>query len=375
MSEPALLSSDRPSRERDIELVMVTGAGASREFGVNGVRMPLMGDWSEALLKKLAQRMTYADATGLRRGMSGEEFEAQLGKFLKQVDAFSHIEPILDASVRFGDFGTGTQQMSVQGVMAQWHKNTTLHLGQITDLIHESLYELFADPPIDTGAAAAAYGSLFGALGVGAATRMVYVTTNYDTIGEQAIRDNGGLPDWGQPPTVGNEGELPLRIPGLLAGIGRYVPVLHLYGRVGWYRRDGRVYGANVTRHQSGFGTPVVMLPDPDKAYDQDDVISAMWQQFDEALARAKRVLVLGHSLNDRHLVRALAQNIDPKDRIAITVLADEHDPSQPDRSAAPLVQKALNILHNAAIIPIRFGTSADYSGRVAIETWIKKTG
>jgi hypothetical protein len=257
----------------------------------------------------------------------------------------------------------------VQGVMGQWHKNTTVHLGEITDLIHESLYDLFADRPIDHQAAAAAYSGLFNTLGIGAGTRLVYATTNYDTIGEQAIRDAGGLPDWGQPPTVGNEGELPLHIPGLLNGIGRYVPVLHLHGRVGWYRRDRRVYAANITKHQRGFGAPVVMLPDPDKAYDQDDIISAMWQQFEEALARAQRVFVLGHSLNDRNLVRALAQNVEPRNRIAVTVLASEED-DKPDPSVAAVVDKIHNILQGAAVIPMRFGTDPG-AGRSGIQTWL----
>jgi hypothetical protein len=46
-----------PSRERDIDWVIVTGAGASWELGVNGVKMPLMGDWSGALVKKLNTTM------------------------------------------------------------------------------------------------------------------------------------------------------------------------------------------------------------------------------------------------------------------------------------------------------------------------------
>jgi hypothetical protein len=55
------------------------------------------------------------------------------------------------------------------------------------------------------------------------------------------------------------------------------------------------------------------MLPDPAKVYDQDDIIIAMWREFSEALARAKRVFVLGHSLNDQYLLRALVQNEAPE--------------------------------------------------------------
>ena len=61
---------------------------------------------------------------------------------------------------------------------------------------------------------------------------------------------------------------------GSLGAIGRYIPVLHLHGRVGWYRRDNWVYAANITKHQEGLGVPIVMLPDPTKVYDQDDAPS-----------------------------------------------------------------------------------------------------
>jgi hypothetical protein len=354
------------SREPDIDWVVVTGAGASREFGVNGDKFPLMGDWSSALLHKLAQHINYADLTGLRRGMPEEKFETQLGKFLKQVEAFSQIEPLLEPSLQLGDFGPGMHITS----MAQWHKSTVHHLGEITELIRESLYDQFAERPIDRRAAAAAYSSLFNTLGIGAATRWVYATTNYDTIAERVISDIGLLPDWGQAHALDNEGEHPLQIPGLLNSIGRYVPVLHLHGRVGWYRRDGHAYAASITKHQRGFGIPVVMLPDPNKAYDQDDIITAMWQQFEEALARAKHVFVLGHSLNDTYLLRALAQNVEHTNRIAVTVLANELSPGEPDTSAAPVVDKVSNTLHGATAIPIRFGTDDEVAAR-AIQKWL----
>jgi len=188
-----------------------------------------------------------------------------------------------------------------------------------------------------------------------------------------AIRRSGGLPDWGQPPSLDHSSETALVIPGLLAGLPRYVPVLHLHGRVGWFRRDdGRVYAADVVRHQAGFGVPVVMLPDPDKVYDQDDVIIAMWREFSQALARAKRVFVLGHSLNDQYLLRALVQNVQPLDRIAVSVLADEQDRLRPDPSAAPVIAKITQVLGNAAVVPMRFGAGAD-EGFVGIRTWTEK--
>jgi hypothetical protein len=367
-----LVAGDGRGQPRDIDLVLVTGAGASTEFGVNGTKLPLMAEWSDSLVSKLAQRINYLDTTGLRRGMSGEEFETRLGKFLRDIEAFGRIGDLLEASARFQDLGPGGQALTAQGVLPRWHSVAVHHFDQIVGLIRESLYENFADASVDLGAAGQAYSGLFGSLGLSGDSRMVYATTNYDTIGENAIRASGGRPDWGQPPSLGNEGELRLEIPGIIEGIGRYVPVLHLHGRVGWYRRDGRVYAANVVRHEQGYGIPIVMLPDPDKVYDQDDVIISLWQQFGEALARAKRVLVLGHSLNDSFMLRALVQNVEPLERIAVAVLEAEGDDGQAHESAAPVLEKIRQHLGNAAIIPMRFGSSPD-AGRPGISIWTEK--
>jgi hypothetical protein len=96
--------------------------------------------------------------------MGGEDFEARLGKFLQDVEAFGRISELLDPSVRFQDVGPGAQAMSAHGVMEQWHRQAVHHFGEITTLIHESLYELFADVAVDLDAAAQAYQGLFGSL-------------------------------------------------------------------------------------------------------------------------------------------------------------------------------------------------------------------
>ena len=77
-------------------------------------------------------------------------------------------------------------------------------------------------------------------------------------------------------------------------------------------------------------------------------------------------------SLNDSHLPRALVQNVQPLDRIAVTVLADQADPGQPDESAVPVLAKITQLLGNAAIIPLRFGSTLD-AGLPAIRTWTEK--
>jgi hypothetical protein len=51
-----LITDGVASRERDIGVVLVAGAGASCAFGVNGKPMPLMGDWSlPDLMRHLAR--------------------------------------------------------------------------------------------------------------------------------------------------------------------------------------------------------------------------------------------------------------------------------------------------------------------------------
>lgn len=366
-----LITSGVPAAERDIDVVLVTGAGASCPFGVNGTVLPLMGDWANHLVGKLGQRLGYREMTGLRSGMSGEEFETQLGRYLQDTQAFQRIGPFLAPSLTLPNAVDNPHAMTGQA-MTHWHQQTVNHLGQTTGLIYESLYELFADPSVDSGAAANAYQALFHALGLDAGSRFVYATTNYDTIGEQAIQSAGGIADWGAPPSLTPAGQAPIRVAGLLDGLPRYTPVLHLHGRVGWFVRDGGVYEANIRNYQSDFGTPLVMLPDPDKVYDQDDIIIAMWQEFSRALARAKRVFVLGHSLNDRYLLRALVQNVQPLDRIAVSVLGDDQNPPQPHDSAGPAQSKIAQNLGNAAVIPMRFGRNAD-EGLIGIRAWTEK--
>jgi hypothetical protein len=63
--------------DRDIDYVIVTGAGASREFGVDGKKFPLMGDWSNALVQALLNgSASYLKATGLAADMPGIDSES-----------------------------------------------------------------------------------------------------------------------------------------------------------------------------------------------------------------------------------------------------------------------------------------------------------
>jgi hypothetical protein len=291
------------------------------------------------------------------------EFERRLGAFLRQVTAFSEIEPLVGVT-REMIFEPQVQQMIAPvGSIESWHQSAKHHLGQIVDQIHESLYELFAEPALDLRKATESYGALLQQLGISKATTLVYATTNYDAIGESALAELGFLPDWGEPPQVRST-QQHLQVDELIRGLPRYVPVLHLHGRLGWYRRlDGigdDVYATTATKHQPGFGVPIVMLPDPNKAYGSDPVINSLWLQFAEVLRRAKCVFVLGHSLHDDALVDALRDNVEPLDRVAVSVLSDEQDADAPDDSAAEVLETIRTRLGDAAFIPMRFGSSVE---------------
>jgi hypothetical protein len=357
----------------ELDFVVVTGAGASTALGAAGSRLPMMGEWCNALVQKLLEQ-NYLAPTGLYKSMEPMQFEDQLGRFLRQVTAFSQVKEIVSTSVHFPE-ASGTSALSTTGVLDSWYSNTKAHLARIVEQIHVCLYEQFAEPRYDPQLARDSYHDLFEALRITPGTNWVYATTNYDILGETALGLLGFKPDWGDVSSAENVSERQVAVDGLIEGLPRFTPVLHIHGRVGWYRRDlgngPTVYSAPVTRHQPGFGIPIVMLPDPDKAYDSDPIINSLWLQFIDALKRANRVFVLGHSLNDTVLAQALRDHV-PLERLAITVLADSENRGSADESAASQVSQLGATFPGAAIVPIRFGELPVYAP--AIEAWLKRT-
>jgi hypothetical protein len=355
--------------EPDIEAVVITGAGASRKLGLNQP-LPLMGDWSTHLVKALSTRgFGYREMTGLEHGLDGMEFERRLGAFLAQQVAFSQIKSITEASAELPQSNPPINPQAI----SSWHANVEHHLDQIVDIIRESLYELFAEPNYDLEKAARSYKEMLEVLGVTRGTRFVYATTNYDALGEIALQQIGHRVDWGEQMQA-RDGEVPVDVEGLVDGLGRSVPVLHLHGRVGWYRRstsEGHTapFAIRTTRHNPGYGTPIVMLPDPNKAYDSDDIVSSLWRQFEDALSRAKRVLVIGHSLHDDALVRALS-GIEDKRRLAIALYAEPgSDPT--DALKSDPAQLLETELRGATPLPMAFGVEG--SAPQAVASWMNQ--
>jgi len=328
---------------RDIELVLVTGAGATTEFGRHGAKVPMMAEWSDSLAEKIGTASpSYAEATGLVKGLAGAGFEERLDQFLGQARAFSLIGGILAPSLGFQPGGLPLAERA----LAQWHTRTAAHLSIITDLIRESLQENFSAERINLEAASGSYARLLQDLQVGNTDSLVYATTNYDQAGEYAIERLGGIPDWGAPRRACDGGSPPLRVDRILDGLPRYVPVLHLRGRVDWF--SGRADG-----------TP----------QDAGPAVRSLWEQFEQALRRARRVFVLGHSLSDRALVGSLRRNVSPPERLAVGLLARKDDPGHADQSAASTMNVLRDCLPAASMITVRFGPDPIVSAH-GVRTW-----
>jgi hypothetical protein len=111
----------------DLDLLMITGAGASCAFGA-----PLMSGWSEALVAKLSTVPSYREATGLSTGLRPEEFEERLGRFLHQVQAFDEVESLMNVSTRLQP---SQGSLAAEGVLSGWHSTTAFHLHAIVEKI------------------------------------------------------------------------------------------------------------------------------------------------------------------------------------------------------------------------------------------------
>jgi hypothetical protein len=356
--------------DSDIDLLLITGAGASCEFGSSAKdgRLVLMPGWCDALVSKLAGGGTnYLQATGLSTNLAGPEFELRLGRFLRAAAAFKASEQIVRPSVQFQSW----QWQLNDEQLASWHMSVCHHLDSITSLIHETLYEEFGPLAIDSYVAKPAYEWLFDQMQLNRSTSTVVVaTTNYDVIAETVLEIMGRQPDFGAQGS-GITGEPPaLGARGLLDGMPRYTPVLHLHGRVGWYERENDVPRSTVAQtHQAGYGAPVVVLPDPEKQY-ETPLLNDLWHEFEEALTRAKKVFVMGHSLCDEALVDAIAANVAHPRRVAVGWLSQPGNPNEFHRDIPESDREALQAkLPGVHFIPFNFGREPSVA-EIQLRNW-----
>lgn len=275
-------------------ITLITGAGASRNLGIEETKMPLMADWSDALCGALDSEVPgFALACGLEPGMQGPEFEANLGLLLKFDQARDLIE-------RFAPLGRDDFH-GEPGHVTQARQFTNQRLDALKRVLDTTLYEEFGLSRVNDDRAVEAFRALLDVCG----REIVVATTNYDLSAEAALDALGFNVDTG---FRASRGRTPALNPiGLVADRHDTTPVIHLHGAVGWYEKDGTVEFHYADKpYNDSLGAPVVLYPDPDKDPTNDAVVSQLWTEFHQAMEEAKAVVVVGHSLHDPSLVRVL---------------------------------------------------------------------
>lgn len=300
-------------------LVLVTGAGASRQFGEGGRPLPLMADWSDALVTALDRsEPKLADTIGLRSGLRGEEFEEALGAFLRWTQT-------LDATERFLQVGRA-EGGGLENEVPSWLVRARQRSQVIIEAINSSLWSEFGLNRVDESKAVNTYGQLFKALDAlpGGSTRLFSATTNYDRSGEVALSGVGFTGDTGARGGPGRTQRLDVEAIEVW-GAPSTVPHIHLHGAVGWYREPGGIRINPADEEYDNRRTPAVLYPDPkkDPVGDVEAGVHTLWSKLDDALHSATDVLVLGHSLHDAALLDALARCAQQPTRFAFSFHRD----------------------------------------------------
>ena len=333
-------------------LVLITGAGASRELGREGHALPLMSDWCNEIILRLEQiESGVALAAGLHGGMTGEDFEEALGAFLRWQSG-------LPDTARFLPFGGPSPGSHESEQILRWLERCTTRGTQVIEVIHASLFDQFGEPAIDRNRAARAYESLLSTLAGGYGAISV-ATTNYDFSAELALQSLG------YSPRVGRESDgftTPRLHPQTLVGDAALpdVPVLHLHGAVGWYRSGDEILCEGIDQaYNRTLGQPALLLPDPNKDPAKAAGVSALWDEFDIALRRASHILVVGHSLHDATLVdRLKIASARSGVRVALSYYAPPLGESsdEEDRRAVEERDRVRETVDSASPIGMRFG-------------------
>ena len=351
-------------------VLLVTGAGASRELGGDQNPLPLMGEWASDIVDRLERETPWGLAAilGLERNTVGEVFEHRLGRFLAW-------ERALTTVAELSDLGEDVAAGGRPKVFEKWLNQARRSAGVVNKVVFESLFANFGQSRVSSFAAGKAYNILLNLLGVTRGnTALTVATTNYDFAIEDAMSGLGWFPEWGQEPSTSTTGASPpIRIANLSQAteMGR-TPVLHLHGRVGWYLKDdGRLlsFSPDVV-YNKDFGVPGLLLPEPDKRYEEDLHFRVMWEEFRKAIERAARILVLGHSLNDDGLREALAPVA--ANRVRVTMCVDSDEGTEPYEKEKSRILSLLPALPPGALIRMRFGPEFVPDGTVkhVFETW-----
>jgi hypothetical protein len=333
-----------------MKLLLITGAGASRKLSVDLDRpMPLMQDWATKLCENIGPSL--ASMTRLAEATNGVEFEETLGALFRWHDQLDQAERFARMSRKAVHNDTSFEQHFRKGLT-----HSRQHFERFLGALHESLFEEFGPDRIDTQRAAEAYEELFAKLcdASGRPMRIICATTNYDRSTEAALDAMGDSVRSGFRPH-------PFRTPTLEpAGLGEFdeqtTKLLYLHGAVGWYKRDNRITQQAVDApYNPSLGDPAVLYPGPDKDVGRSETVE-LWREFESAVDDATHVFVLGHALNDAHLVDALRP---AGTKVGVSVYAPATDEGLVDADRIDELdqtQRVLRRLPKAHMIGVDFG-------------------
>lgn len=280
-----------------MKLLLITGAGASRNLNARGSEsITLMDEWAAVLKRRIGPG--FSRIIGLDAVTTGQQFEELLGeltRWLQLKELNMRFAPMLSKHDKYNRREVALFRRSIQ--LAEERAEA------LEAALDETLIEQFGNLRFDAQGSAKAYDYLLRQIHKGRPEEFICATTNYDRSLELALRemkyrartgfyhDGIGVPSFS--PT----------------GLGTYADqpaVLHLHGAVGWYRTAGgilEVPAANSNHPE--IGPPAVLYPSKNKVI-EESIVAAIWTELDRALEDATHIFVLGHSLGDDHLVARL---------------------------------------------------------------------
>lgn len=296
-------------------MLIITGAGASANLGVDDTALPMMKGWAADLIPRLGYA---AGQLGLTPETDGPAFEAIIGRLLN----FSRALPAIEALGFMGELTSlfGDQPGSSGGNFLAWQSTARTNIQGLNTRLWESLWQNFGRDRIDNDKADNAYSALHDLIRDSRddgpePCYISHVTTNFDPAIEVAVQEsnypNTELLD-GFTPGSGNA--RPRWAPNLLTANrldsdGR-IPVVHIHGAVGWYfdpNDENRIQRRPSDDDYDDRLSPALLLPDDTKRPDLFPApLVQVWEQFQVLLREATHVFVIGHSLHDDHLVRAI---------------------------------------------------------------------
>ncbi|MEO7723036.1 MAG: SIR2 family protein [Pseudolysinimonas sp.] len=367
-------------------MLVVTGAGASANLGVDNTALPMMKGWAADLVPRLGAA---GGQLGLGSDTDGPAFEAIIGRFLKFANS-------LDAVTQLGFLGDTHNLSSVNGPMtpsggnfSNWLSAAQGNVFGINRGIWESLWENFGRNRIDTQKADRAYGALHSLIRESREGDMpcyiAHATTNFDTAIEVAIEESDYpntelLNGFANTSGYGRQRWSPNLLTTARTDSDGRIPVVHLHGAVGWYYDPANKNLIQRRPTDDGYDdrmTPALLLPDDTKRPDAfPGPLFEVWEQFIILLQQATHVFMIGHSLHDAHLVKAISEAGKPTAVMSLgkaTIVTPNDAPSplplgHPSRLPRPMQWELLDpkesdrierLIPGASVIPGQFGEGA----------------